>query len=155
MPLTINIAEGPTPKLALVGRLDTETAPELDRALDKLLKAGRQIPQLVFDLGKLDYLSSAGIRCFVRARKAIEPSGGKVALVNPQPAVRKVLDDSLTRGGTSLKDFVDADGNEGENADYLKVYGRAGEPCPRCRTKIRRTVIQGRATYSCPTCQSR
>ena len=88
MPLTINIAEGPTPKLALVGRLDTETAPELDRALDKLLKAGRQIPQLVFDLGKLDYLSSAGIRCFVRARKAIEPSGGKVALVNPQPAVR-------------------------------------------------------------------
>ncbi len=70
-------------------------------------------------------------------------------------AVRKVIDDSLTRGGTSLKDFVDADGNEGENADYLKVYGREGEPCPRCRTKIRRTVIQGRATYSCPTCQSR
>ena len=101
MPLTINIAEGPTPKLALVGRLDTETAPELDRALDKLLKAGRQIPQLVFDLGKLDYLSSAGIRCFVRARKAIEPSGGKVALVNPQPAVRKVLEivKAMPRGG--------------------------------------------------------
>ena len=39
-----------------------------------------------------DYLSSAGIRCFVRARKFIEPRGGKVAIVNPQPGVRKVLD---------------------------------------------------------------
>lgn len=101
MPLTINIAEGPEPKLALVGRLDSETAPELDRALDRLLKAGRKITQLVFDLGKLDYLSSAGIRCFVRARKAIEPAGGKVALVNPQPAVRKVLEivKAMPRGG--------------------------------------------------------
>jgi formamidopyrimidine-DNA glycosylase len=70
-------------------------------------------------------------------------------------AVRRVIADSLTKGGTSLKDFVDANGNEGENADYLKVYGREGEPCPRCRTRIRRTVIQGRATYACPTCQSR
>jgi hypothetical protein len=43
-------------------------------------------------LSGLDYLSSAGIRCFVRARKALEPGGGTVALVNPQPAVRKVLD---------------------------------------------------------------
>ncbi len=70
-------------------------------------------------------------------------------------AVRRVIDDSLTKGGTSLKDFVDADGNEGENAAYLKVYGRDGEPCPRCRTAIKRTVIQGRATFACPTCQSR
>jgi anti-anti-sigma regulatory factor len=43
-------------------------------------------------LSGLDYLSSAGIRCFVRARKAVEPAGGKVAVVNPQPGVRKVLD---------------------------------------------------------------
>lgn len=70
-------------------------------------------------------------------------------------AVRKVIDVSLTHGGTSLKDFVDADGNEGDNSDYLRVYGRDGEDCPRCRTKIRRTVIQGRATYACPTCQTR
>ena len=38
------------------------------------------------------YLSSAGIRCFIRARKAVEPGGGTVAIVNPQPPVRKVLD---------------------------------------------------------------
>lgn len=68
-------------------------------------------------------------------------------------AVRDVLEHALSHGGTSLRDFVDADGNEGENAEYLKVYGREGEPCPRCRTPIRRSVIQGRATYFCPTCQ--
>jgi formamidopyrimidine-DNA glycosylase len=68
-------------------------------------------------------------------------------------AITEVLDNALTNGGTSLRDFVNADGAEGENADYLWVYGRAGEPCPRCKTKIRRSVLQGRATYYCPTCQ--
>ena len=59
--------------------------------LDQVL-AGSSATRVVFDLSDLSYLSSAGIRCFIRARKAIEPRGGKVAVVNPQPAVRKVLD---------------------------------------------------------------
>jgi formamidopyrimidine-DNA glycosylase len=69
-------------------------------------------------------------------------------------AIREVLEHALTKGGTSLRDFVDADGAQGENADYLWVYGRAGEPCLRCKTVIRRSVLQGRATYYCPTCQT-
>jgi anti-anti-sigma factor len=77
--------------IALTGRLDTSTAPELDKVLDRVL-ANPRIPRLVFDASGLDYLSSAGIRCFIRARKALEPSGGTVAIVNPQPGVRKVLD---------------------------------------------------------------
>lgn len=68
-------------------------------------------------------------------------------------AIRQVLDHALTHGGTTLKDFVDADGSSGEHADYLQVYGREAEPCARCKAKIRRTVQQGRATYFCPTCQ--
>ena len=72
-------------------------------------------------------------------------------------AVRAVLRVALTRGGTSLRDFVDADGMEGDNAEYLRVYGREGEVCQRrgCGGKIRRTVIQGRATFYCPRCQRR
>jgi anti-anti-sigma factor len=77
--------------LALEGRLDTHTAPELEQALDRMLMSAG-IRRLVFDLGKLEYLSSAGVRCFVRARKILEPVGGKIAIVNPQPAVQKVLD---------------------------------------------------------------
>jgi anti-anti-sigma factor len=90
MSLTIVEQSNPT-TLALAGRLDTNTAPELDAVLSRVL-AGTHVDRLVFDLGRLDYLSSAGIRCFVRARKAIEPRGGRVVVVNPQPAVRKVLD---------------------------------------------------------------
>jgi formamidopyrimidine-DNA glycosylase len=69
-------------------------------------------------------------------------------------AIDQVLRTSLENHGTSLRDFVDADGAEGSNWDYLKVYDRAGQPCPRCKTAIRRSVLQGRATYYCPTCQT-
>jgi anti-anti-sigma factor len=90
--MSLKIAQRSNPTtFALAGRLDTHTAPELDEKLDAVLHSG-DIKQLVFDLSGLDYLSSAGIRCFVRARKFIEPRGGKVAIVNPQPSVRKVLD---------------------------------------------------------------
>ncbi|HEU4531247.1 MAG TPA: STAS domain-containing protein [Steroidobacteraceae bacterium] len=87
----VRVQPGSTPTLILSGRLDSATAPKLDQALDGVL-AQAPIARLVFDLGALDYLSSAGIRCFIRARKTIEPRGGTVAVVNPQPAVRKVLD---------------------------------------------------------------
>jgi anti-anti-sigma factor len=87
----VRIQQGSTPTLMLSGRLDSVTAPKLDQALDGVL-ARAPIARLVFDLSALEYLSSAGIRCFIRARKAIEPKGGSVAVVNPQPAVRKVLD---------------------------------------------------------------
>jgi anti-sigma B factor antagonist len=92
MSLTITLEDSATPTLSLSGRLDTHTAPDLDKALNSLFARHSGISRLVFDLGDLAYLSSAGIRCFVRARKTIEPGGGKVALINPQPSVRKVLD---------------------------------------------------------------
>jgi len=91
MSLKITVKHSNPTTIALDGRLDTSTAPELDKVLDRVL-ANTKIPRLVFDASGLDYLSSAGIRCFIRARKALEPAGGSVAIVNPQPAVRKVLD---------------------------------------------------------------
>jgi len=90
--MSLTIIEGSNPlTLTLAGRLDTNTAGQLDAALSRVLTNTR-IVRLVFDLGGLEYLSSAGIRCFIRARKAIEPGGGQVAIVNPQPPVRKVLE---------------------------------------------------------------
>ena len=91
----------------------------------------------------------AKLRPTTRAHKLTSASAARLAR-----AILDVLDHALTKGGTSLRDFVDASGTEGENADYLRVYGRAGEPCPRCGTAIRRAVHQGRATYYCPTCQT-
>jgi formamidopyrimidine-DNA glycosylase len=69
-------------------------------------------------------------------------------------AIEEVIARALDNGGTTLSDFVNADGEEGLNADYLWVYDRAGLPCPRCESPIKRAVHQGRATYYCPTCQT-
>jgi anti-anti-sigma factor len=87
--ITVNQADPLT--IVLAGRLDTHTAPELEQVLDGVL-IGDGIRRIVFESSQLEYLSSAGIRCFIRARKALEPGGGRVAIVNPQPAVRKVLE---------------------------------------------------------------
>ena len=69
-------------------------------------------------------------------------------------AVHEVLEHALTNGGTTLRDFVNSDGKSGEHADYLSVYDRDGQPCPRCGASIKKTVQQGRATYFCRRCQT-
>jgi formamidopyrimidine-DNA glycosylase len=70
-------------------------------------------------------------------------------------AIRSVLEGGIARRGTTLRDYVDADGRSGDNAPALLVYGRAGEACGRCGTGIKRRVDAGRATFFCPGCQRR
>ena len=70
-------------------------------------------------------------------------------------AIQDVLEFAIDNGGTTLRDFVGADGVPGDNGEYLLVYGRAGEQCPRCGTAIKKAMQAGRATYWCPTCQPR
>src|SRR5688572_21716922 len=78
--------------IVLAGRLDTNTAPELDKTHDRLLTPAADAVRLAFDLEHLAYLGSAGIRCFLRDRKNVERGGGTVVVVNPRPGVGKVLD---------------------------------------------------------------
>lgn len=118
------VAEPSNPSnIALVGRLDSSTAPQLDEVLDRVLH-GTPLKRLVFDLSRLEYLSSAGIRCFIRARKAIEAGGGKVAIVNPQPAVRKVLDivKAIPAAGI-FKDVAELD----DYLDHIQKQVREGD----------------------------
>ncbi|HEY7372919.1 MAG TPA: bifunctional DNA-formamidopyrimidine glycosylase/DNA-(apurinic or apyrimidinic site) lyase [Polyangia bacterium] len=70
-------------------------------------------------------------------------------------AIRTVLEGGIARRGTTLRDYVDADGRSGDNAPALLVYGRAGEPCSRCGARIKRRVDGGRSTFFCPGCQRR
>lgn len=70
-------------------------------------------------------------------------------------AVRAVLDEGLAHGGTTLRDYRDATGGSGDHQHHLDCYGRAGEPCRRCTTPLRRSVVDGRGTTWCPTCQRR
>lgn len=68
-------------------------------------------------------------------------------------AVRHVLRDAIAQGGTTLNDFVDSSGSPGYFQLSLAVYGRTGEPCPRCGTAIAREVLAGRSSFFCPGCQ--
>lgn len=67
--------------------------------------------------------------------------------------IRRVLLYAITRGGTTLRDFLAPDGAPGYFEQELFVYGRAGEPCKVCGTPIRSAVIGQRMTYWCPKCQ--
>jgi formamidopyrimidine-DNA glycosylase len=68
-------------------------------------------------------------------------------------AIREVLGNSIRRRGTSFSDFVDSDGNLGENQNYLMVFQRDGQQCLRCGTPIKRIVQGNRSSFYCPKCQ--
>jgi formamidopyrimidine-DNA glycosylase len=71
-------------------------------------------------------------------------------------AIQETLQDAIRFRGTSLDDeaYVDLNGEPGAFQAELKVYGRAGQPCRRCRTPIESVKIGGRSAYYCPQCQS-
>ncbi len=68
-------------------------------------------------------------------------------------SIIKILDMGIRFGGTSYKDYVHHNGKKGTMQDHLQVYRRHGQPCKRCGTVIKRTVVGGRGTHFCPKCQ--
>lgn len=81
---------------------------------------------------------------------------GKVSLAAYEQLaeiIRIVLARSIEQGGTTLKDFVNSDGQPGYFAQQLNVYGRAGQACPQCQTSIKSKVIGQRNSFYCPGCQ--
>lgn len=68
-------------------------------------------------------------------------------------AIREVLSQAITMGGTTLRDFVNESGQPGYFSQTLRVYGRGGEPCRVCETTLKQRPLGQRATYWCPCCQ--
>jgi formamidopyrimidine-DNA glycosylase len=93
-------------------------------------------------------LFRAGIRPRRRAAAITREQLGKL-----HRAVREVLREAIALGGSSISDYVDADGEEGFFQLQHRVYGREGEPCLACRTAIRRVVLSGRSSHYCSKCQ--
>lgn len=68
-------------------------------------------------------------------------------------AMKDILKLGIKAGGTSIRDFRKPSGQRGSFQNHRKVYQRAGLPCPRCRTPIKRIVVTQRGTHFCPKCQ--
>ncbi len=88
----------------------------------------------------------------VLATQSGAPAAGARKLAEAIPAVLK---DAIAAGGSSLRDYRQADGSPGYFQHTFAVYGREGEPCPGkgCRGAIERVVQNGRSTFYCPSCQ--
>ncbi|MBU1304739.1 MAG: bifunctional DNA-formamidopyrimidine glycosylase/DNA-(apurinic or apyrimidinic site) lyase [Alphaproteobacteria bacterium] len=92
----------------------------------------------------------------VLAGALVSPSGApKPALEDLATAVRQVLGEAITAGGSTLRDFRNAKGGNGYFQHNFAVYDREGEPCPTpgCTGTVQRIVQSGRSTFFCPVCQ--
>ena len=107
--------------------------------------------RVVVGVGNI-YASEALFRAGIGPRRA----AGRVSrerLERLVAAVRAVLGEAIRQGGTTLRDYVNAEGTPGYFRQKLYVYERAGKPCRRCGTPIRQIVQGQRSTYYCPACQ--
>lgn len=92
------------------------------------------------------------------ARAGVRPRRQSARLTRAESArlhasLQEVLTRAIELGGSSVSDYVDADGVRGFFQLEHRVYGRGGEPCRICGTPIRKIVVAGRGTHFCPRCQ--
>ena len=93
-------------------------------------------------------LFAAGISPLRAAGKVSRERYGQLA-----EAVKTILAHAITRGGTTLRDFISPDGAPGYFELELSAYGRGGEPCPRCGRALKQALVGQRATVWCGHCQ--
>ena len=129
--------------------LARRTAPVKNVLLDQRVVAG---------LGNIYACEALFVAAISPRRKArsLSPSGRPTPrLARLVAAVKQVLQEAIMAGGSTLRDYRQADGKEGGFQQEFRVYGREGEPClrPGCTGIIRRIVLSGRSTCYCPRCQ--
>jgi formamidopyrimidine-DNA glycosylase len=107
--------------------------------------------QLVVGVGNI-YASEALFRARLRPGRAAR-SLTRADAARLVRAVRAVLRQAIRAGGTTLRDYLGADGAPGYFRQRLYVYERRGKPCRRCSTPVRAMTQGQRSTYYCPTCQ--
>ena len=147
-------ALGGAAELAVLGVDPLTDAFTLDWFGAELASSRRDVKQFLLDqsrvagLGNI-YVSEALHQAAVSPRRRADTVGA-VRAARLHAAIRAVLLLAVERRGTTLRDYVDADGGFGDNQHHLAVYGREGEPCRRCGAVIRRLVQGARSTFFCP-----
>ena len=123
----------------------------ITRSRSAAIKLALMDSHLVVGVGNIyanESLFRAGIRPTTRANKV-----SRARLARLVTEVREVLTEAIAKGGSTLRDYVDAEGEPGYfQLDYF-VYAREGEPCRKCHTPIRHRRLGARASFYCPGCQ--
>jgi formamidopyrimidine-DNA glycosylase len=143
------------PELALLGP-DPLTELEPAALVEALAASRAPIKSFLLDQRRIAGLGNIYV-CEAMFRARVSPvtpafrAGARAAAL--YDAIRAVLQQGIANRGTTLRDYVDADGFPGENSMALQVYGREGQPCVVCRAAIVRRVDSARSTFYCPRCQ--
>jgi formamidopyrimidine-DNA glycosylase len=154
---------GTEAELVAAGRLPRLGPEPLDPAFTparlRQRLAGRRAP---LKAALLDQRVVAGIgniyadeACFLARLRPDRAAGslGRVAAARLHAGLRQVLEVAIQSRGTSIADYRDAWGEIGHGQERLLVYGRAGEPCPRCGRPLGSSRLAGRTTVFCRSCQ--
>jgi formamidopyrimidine-DNA glycosylase len=149
--------ELPTQPVKFLGPLGPDALSITAATLRPVLARSRQVKALLMDqtaiggLGNIyvdESLHRAGIHPL-----AIAANLGSEQITRLAKSIRQVLNDALRHNGSTLRDYRRTDGTEGGFQDLHRVYQRTGEPCPVCKTPIKRISAAGRSTHFCPKCQ--
>ena len=135
------------------GELGTEVLYQCSRKRSVAVKQFLLAGQAVVGVGNIycsESLFEAGIHPAKAAGKLTRPQCSRLAT-----AVRLILKKAIAAGGSSLKDFVNSEGDLGHFMVQTKVYDRKDQPCKVCKTPIKQIVQGQRSTYFCPQCQKR
>ena len=131
--------------------VDFETFASLFRKRKTPIKSALLNQSLLSGVGNIyadESLARAGIRPRRRATSLTRADLKKL-----YDALKKVLHAAIKAGGSSVSDYVGADGERGFFQIKHLVYGREDQPCRKCKTPIKRIVIAGRSAHFCPKCQ--
>ncbi len=131
------------------------TKPEFINLIARYPK--RPIKQILLDqtilagIGNI-YADESFLKAKINPTKKVEQIK-PVDLGRLYQAIRSILTLAIKKKGTSARNYLRSDGTRGGFVKYLKVYGRAGQPCRRCKTPITKIKFRGRGTHFCPRCQ--
>ena len=131
--------------------ISAEEFAKLFRGRKTPIKAALLNQKLLHGVGNI-YADESLFRAGVRPRR----QAGRLTrgeLDRLHAAVKEVLKEAIKLGGSSVSDYVNAEGEEGFFQLQHRVYMRTGQPCLACRTPIKRIVLGGRSTHYCPKCQ--
>jgi formamidopyrimidine-DNA glycosylase len=132
---------------------------KIDVLIKKLSRTKRAIKNVLLDqtvlagIGNIyadEALFESGIHPLARADRLNEDQARRLHV-----AIKKILRRAIKHKGSTLRDYVDAEGGKGAFQKLHRVYDRADQPCTTCKKPIQRIVLGGRSTHFCPNCQPR